>query len=159
MKLRSLLVAVLLLVSFGNAYALGVGSRVPSVTLPVLTNMSKKVNLAGIRGKYVYIDFWASWCSSCRRSLPQLSRAASKLRGKGLRVVGVNLDKDPKKGLSFLKRYPVSFLNLSDTKGVSASRFGLPKVPSAFLVKNGRVIKAFYGYRGNEVNQLYSLVQ
>ncbi|MCB1827354.1 MAG: TlpA family protein disulfide reductase [Coxiellaceae bacterium] len=162
MKIKSLLIVLLMVVGFVSAnevLALGVGSRVPSVSLPILTKPSKHVNLAGIRAKYVYIDFWASWCSSCRSSLPRLSRAAGALSKKGLRVVGVNLDKDPQKGIDFMRKYGVSFLNLSDPKGASASRFGLPKIPSAFLVKDGRVVKAFYGYSGADVNKLYSLVQ
>ena len=142
-----------------GAYALDVGDRLPAINLPLLNHPNKTIAVHTLPAKYLYLDFWASWCIPCRVSLPKLNSIAVKLEQKGLRIVTINLDKKRKNAVRFLQQYPVSFLVLSDTKGISAEQFNLPKMPSAFLIKDGKIIKTFFGYSGNEVSQLQSLVQ
>ena len=156
---RFLLVILLCMYCFVPCYALSVGNSIPSVTLPLLNNPNKTVSINHISATYLYLDFWASWCISCRVSLPKLSAIANELEKKGLKIVAINLDENRESAKRFLKQYPVSFLVLSDTKGRSAELFNLPKMPSAYLIKNGKIIKTFYGYSGNEISQLQRLVQ
>lgn len=141
-------------------FAAGVGASVPNITLPLVSNSSAKVNLAGIKAKYVLIDFWASWCAPCRVSMSSLSKLANSLNSKGLKVVGISLDKDPELAKQFLKKYPASFTQLLDTQGVSAQKFGLPKVPTSYLIgPDKKIIRIFPGYNEANLNTIRELVK
>lgn len=160
MKQFSLVVLFILGLSSGSVMAVGVGDSVPSISLSVLSNPGSKVNLAGLGGKYVLIDFWASWCVSCRVSMSTLTSLSSSLGSKGFKVVGICLDKDPAGCNQFLKKYPSGFLQLSDPAGTSANQFGLPKMPTSYLVgPDKKIIKVFPGYTAGNDSVIKQLVQ
>lgn len=160
MKRFALVALLMFILSPGLASAVGVGSPVPSVSVSTLSNPATKVNLAGLGAKYVLIDFWASWCVSCRVSMSELTRLSKALAPKGFKVVGVCLDKDPAGCSQFLKKYPAGFLQLSDPQSVSAGRFGLPKMPTSYLVgPDKKIIKVFPGYSAGNESIIKALVK
>lgn len=141
-------------------FAAGVGDSVPSVTLPTLANPNAKVNLATINSKYILIDFWASWCASCRVSMSTLSKLSKSLNSKGFKVVGICLDKDPALAKEFMKKYPSSFTQLSDPQGVTAGRFGLSKMPTSYLIgPDKKIIRVFPGYNEGNLNSIKELIK
>ncbi|WP_081675682.1 TlpA family protein disulfide reductase [Legionella moravica] len=128
-------------------FAVGEGSAVPAISLPLMSNPATKVNIANIKAKYILIDFWASWCASCRQSMSELSSLSKSLNSKGLKVVGINTDKDPAAAKQFLKMYPSSFSHLSDPDGTAAKQFGLSKMPTSYLIgPDKKIIRVFPGY-------------
>ncbi|MBL7480586.1 TlpA family protein disulfide reductase [Legionella bononiensis] len=141
-------------------FAVGVGGSVPNITLPLVSNSSAKVNVGGINSKYVLIDFWASWCAPCRVSMSTLSKLSNSLGSKGFKVVGISLDKDPELAKQFLKKYPASFTQLLDTQGISAKQFGLPKVPTSYLIgPDKKIIGIFPGYNEANLKAIKQLVK
>lgn len=141
-------------------FAVGVGGHVPNITLPLVSNPAAKVNLAGINSKYVLVDFWASWCAPCRVSMSSLSKLATNLNSKGFKVVGISLDKDPELAKQFLKKYPASFTQLLDSQGVSAQQFGVPKMPTSYLIgPDKKIIRVFPGYNEANLNTIKELVK
>lgn len=141
-------------------FAVGVGSSVPSLTLPSVSNPSVKVNVAGVNAKYLLIDFWASWCASCRVSMSTLSGLSSSLGSKGFKVIGISLDKDPELAKQFLRKYPASFTQLLDTQGISAQKFGVPKLPTSYLIgPDKKIIRVFPGYNEANLNTIKGLVK
>src|SRR2546430_2490155 len=68
------------------------------------------VALDSLRGKLVYVDFWASWCAPCRRSFPWMAGLQQNYGGQGLVVVAINVDKQREAAQAFLDRNPSSFL-------------------------------------------------
>lgn len=160
MKQLSLAFFLILGLSSGSVFAVGVGDTVPGVSLSVLSNPSSKVNTAGLGAKYLLIDFWASWCVSCRVSMAGLTSLSKTLGPKGFKVVGICLDKDPAGCSQFLKKYPAGFLQLSDPQGVSASQFGLPKMPTSYLIgPDKKIIKIFPGYSAGNDDVIKQLVK
>ena len=87
---RAAFVAATLLAST-LAGAVAVGDAAPPFTLP--TAGADAVALQGLRGRVVYVDFWASWCGPCRRSFPWMNEMQQKYGPRGLTIVGVNVDK------------------------------------------------------------------
>lgn len=142
-----------------QAYSLGVGSSIPSITLPLLKNPNKHMNLKQIRGKLVYFDFWASWCTPCRTSMRKLNNLYRKYRSRGLVIVGININENPQDALSFLKRYPASFTMLHDKNKSAANKFNLPKMPSGYLVKKGKIIRTYFGSGKNAAKEISELIQ
>jgi len=100
-----------------------------------------------LRGKVVYVDFWASWCGPCRRSFPWLAELQRKYGDRGFQVVAVNLDKTRDAADAFLAKLPAPFAVAFDPDGRTAEAFHVSAMPSSFLVgRDGAVIESHTGF-------------
>ncbi len=145
-KMRFLLV-VLGLAGCGAAFALEPGASVPALAAPRLDAPSAPaLSLAALRGRVVYVDFWASWCAPCRESMPALDALYRRGRERGLTVLGVNKDVEDADARRFLARVAVTFPLVSDRDDALARAFGVSAMPSGYLIdRAGRVRKVLHG--------------
>ncbi len=117
----------------------------PSLILP---GDHGKVDLATLKGRVVYLDFWASWCGPCRKSFPWMSDLQARYASQGLSVVAVNLDEDHAQVAKFLAAYPPGFTVAYDPKGTSAERYDVQGMPSSYLIdRSGRILAHHIGFR------------
>lgn len=126
---------------------LKVGTQTPNFELP--TPEGKKVQLSDFKGKYVLIDFWASWCPDCRRISPNVEAIAKEYQGKDLAVVAVSFDIDKEAWVKYINRNgaPVNEVHVSELKKMKesavAKAFGVQWIPSLYLLdKDGKVLLA-----------------
>jgi cytochrome c biogenesis protein CcmG/thiol:disulfide interchange protein DsbE len=104
--------------------------------------------LGEIKGKLVWVDFWASWCVPCRRSFPWLNQMQARYGGQGLQVIGVNLDEQRGAADAFLKEVPARFTLKFDPAGKLAVKFNVQAMPSSFLLDaSGNVLASHAGFR------------
>lgn len=147
-----------LCLSISGASAAGVksGDRAPPLMLPSLTQqLTGSVSLAELRGKVVYLDFWASWCGPCRVSFPQLEQLRSELSSRGFEVLAVNVDELEADALQFLEDIPVSYPVVRDASGDSPARFGILGMPTGFLIDREGMVRAVHqGYRKSDGEKL-----
>src|ERR1700692_2102818 len=92
------------------------------------------LDLTGLRGRVVYIDFWASWCGPCRQSFPWMETMKSTYEGEGLRIVSVNLDRDRAAADKFLNRFLPTFDVCFYPKGELAEFYKVQGMPSSVLI-------------------------
>ena len=141
--------AVSMIVSAPLALALGVGEAAPAFALPTATGES--VALDKLRGRVVYVDFWASWCGPCRRSFPWMNELQQKYGGAGFTVVGVNVDKRRPDAEKFLQQTPAAFTIVYDPAGTTPEAYGVKGMPSSYLVDaNGKVVAVDSGFRDEQ---------
>jgi thiol-disulfide isomerase/thioredoxin len=134
------------------AAALDAGAPAPDFSLP---GLAQAVNLAALKGKVVYVDFWASWCGPCRQSFPFMNDLQSRYRAQGLEVLAVNLDAKREDADRFLGQFPASFTVAFDAKGESAKRFEVKGMPSSVLIgRDGRIVAAHKGFREEDRQEL-----
>ncbi len=107
--------------------------------------------LTDLKGKVVYLDFWASWCGPCRKSLPWLAELSAEIAGPKFAIVAINLDRNPTDGLRFLKTYPVPYTVLSDPSGGVANDYGLPGMPCSLLIgPDGAIVWRHQGFKPSD---------
>ena len=104
----------------------------------------KLVSLSSLRGKYVLVDFWASWCGPCRAENPNVVKTYNKFKDKNFTVLGVSLDQDKTRWLDAIKKDGLTWSHVSDLKywnNEVAVQFGIQSIPASFLIDpNGVVI-------------------
>jgi len=106
------------------------------------------LTLSEHKGKVVYLDFWASWCSPCRSSFKWLNEAQERFGPQGLVVIAVNLDQDKEAARQFLKENPANFKIGFDPEGGVAKSYQVRGMPSSYLIdRNGRLQSTHVGYR------------
>jgi thiol-disulfide isomerase/thioredoxin len=122
--------------------AAGVGEVATNIT--GATPEGKSMSLTDLRGKYVLIDFWASWCGPCRRENPNVVRLYEKYKDKGFDILGVSLDTNKDKWVAAIKKDKLSWHHISDLKGWSSELskpYGVRGIPYTVLIdKEGNII-------------------
>ena len=97
------------------------------------------------KGKYVVIDFWASWCPDCRKDLPEIIRLYQKFHKSGVEFLGVSFDTDMEKWTSYLEQAGVPYPQVSELKRMNqsdvAKAYGVRWIPSIYLIgPDGKVL-------------------
>jgi cytochrome c biogenesis protein CcmG/thiol:disulfide interchange protein DsbE len=105
----------------------------------------KTVTLEQFRGKYLVLNFWASWCTSCKDEAAELEALYRKL-GDRVSVVGIAIQDEKSAALEFNARYGQNFQTLLDEPGASAIEYGVIGIPETFVIDpQGQVRKKFIG--------------
>jgi cytochrome c biogenesis protein CcmG, thiol:disulfide interchange protein DsbE len=138
--LAILIVAAALSAAAPHVHALRTGEAAPALALA--TASGETMDLARLRGRIVYVDFWASWCTPCRRSFPWMNALLERYRNEGLVIVGVNVDKRRADADRFLRDVPASFPVVFDEQGTTPAAFDVKGMPSSYLIDRHGVVVA-----------------
>ena len=149
LRLAALCVATLVAPA---AWSVETGAPAPDLNLP---GLKEAVDLAKLKGKVVYVDFWASWCGPCKQSFPWMNDMQAKYEGQGLQIVGVNLDAKRDDADKFLAQTPARFTVAFDAKAESAKRYGVKSMPTSVLIgRDGKVLAVHSGFKEEERKEL-----
>lgn len=145
----------LMLITFAALTAVGAQALLQQQGLPIgatapdfkLTTLDgKTVELSQLRGKPVFIDFWATWCGPCRRALPHTQKLFEKY-GKEAHILTINLKEDAKTVRKFLEQNQYTFPVLMDTEGTVSAAYGVRGIPHFVLIDaKGKVQFVQVGY-------------
>ena len=115
--------------------------------------------LQELKGKVVYMDFWASWCPPCVKSFPFLNQLESDMKEQGLHVIGVNLDEKVKDAEEFLTKHPAHFSIVADPAKTCAKVLEVMAMPTSFIIdKKGNIRHVHQGFRPGETEELRALL-
>lgn len=135
----------------GRAPAGAIGRAAPNFHLQT-ADLSGAVTLTDLRGQWVLLNFWASWCPPCIAETPALQAFSEEMSGKGLVVVGVNQQEDPETARRFASRFSVTYPIVLDRDGeVSVAYRVSSGLPITMLIgPDGVIERVFRGAVGEE---------
>lgn len=133
-----------LIIARGRPADVVFGQRAPAFRLAGLAGQT--VSLSDYHGKVVLLNFWASWCPTCREEFPVLDALYKKYRGEGFEIVAPSVDAEGRKAIMpFLAKAAPSFtVLLAGPK--TAAAYGIRELPSSFLIgQDGVVLRRYVG--------------
>ena len=129
------------------------GSMAPDFTENDTTG--KPLSLSSLRGNYVLVDFWASWCHPCRGENPNLVKQYALYKNKGFQILSVSLDDHADRWKQAIVQDGLQWVHVSDLKGwnnMACKLYAIRAVPSSFLIDpQGKIVAT--GLRGEELNK------
>jgi len=127
-------------------------TKVPHLAPPVDFNLldltGKRVILSGLKGKIVFLNFWATWCSPCREEMPSMQKLYARFKDKDFAMVAVSLNEPASAVKKFFKDYNLTFTALLDSDGELMSPYGIRGIPNTFIIdRDGTIIGKAFGPR------------
>lgn len=116
------------------------GHYPPDFTLSTLEG--KPVKLNDLRGKPVWVNFWATWCPPCRAEMPEMKQKYAQLKDKGLVILGVDMSEDPATVRQFTEGNGYDWTFLLDPGGQAASQYYVSGIPTHLFIGRDGIIKA-----------------
>ena len=117
----------------------------PAPKFKIVDSNNQTLTNETFKGKYLLIDFWASWCGPCRDQNPYLVKAHNKYAKKGLEMISVSVDKDKQGWEDAVKHDSLTWIQVCDLKGAESKinkAFGFLTIPTNFLIdKEGKIIE------------------
>jgi cytochrome c biogenesis protein CcmG, thiol:disulfide interchange protein DsbE len=134
------------------AQALEVGDAAPAFKLATATT---PLEMASLKGKVVYLDFWASWCGPCKQSFPWMNDIQAKYAARGLEVVAINVDAKVADAQRFLATTPAKFTVVFDAAGDTPKQFAIKGMPTSYLIdRTGKITRVHSGFRDSDRAEL-----
>jgi cytochrome c biogenesis protein CcmG/thiol:disulfide interchange protein DsbE len=135
----------------------------PAPPFSLTTADGKTMALADLRGRVVYVDFWASWCAPCRRSFPWMNEMQQRYGDRGFTVIAVNVDRRRADAEQFLQSNSAHFAVVYDDRGATPQAYSVKGMPSSYLIDaRGTVVDVELGFhddrKGAIEDQIRSLL-
>ncbi len=127
-----------------HQYKVEVGDQAPDFDLTA--DDGTGLRLRDYQGKYVLLNFWATWCPPCVEEMPSLNNLHTSLGDRGLVVLGISVDEDAEVYRQFLASRGVTFPTVRDPERTVSTRYGTFKYPETYLIdRQGNVIRKYVG--------------
>lgn len=120
---------------------------------------NSQITLSDYRGKVIYLDFWASWCSSCAKALP-LFKKWNQALGDDFVVISVNVDEDKADGLLMAQKFQLDFPIAYDENLDVAKMYGASVLPFSFIInKKGDIHYRHVGFQDIDAIKLKTIIE
>ncbi len=127
-----------------NEHVVVVGDKAPD--FKIISDNGKPISRSDFGGKILVLNFWATWCPPCIEELPSLDEFQRQLKGQGVVVVGVSVDKNEKQYKDFLAKARVSFQTSRDGDSSISAEYGTFKYPETYIINSkGEVVVKYIG--------------
>jgi cytochrome c-type biogenesis protein len=112
--------------------------------LPLLAGTRQR--LSDLKGKVVFLNFWATWCGPCRIEMPSMETVYRRLQDRGFTVLAVNIGEQKKEVSAFMKENKLSFPAALDEKGTIAAYYGVQAIPTTYIIdRRGLIVSRMVG--------------
>jgi thiol-disulfide isomerase/thioredoxin len=127
----------------------------PPQCAATLAGSAEKLDMSAYKGKVVLIDFWATWCPPCKKSIPFFNSLRSEHVKDSFEIIAINVDENSEEAKQFLASNSVDYVMAFDPKGDCPAKFEVKAMPSSYLVdKTGKIRKVHLGFRDEDKDML-----
>lgn len=134
------------------------GEEFPLIDLKSLNN-SENLNLNSIDSKYLWINFWASWCTACKYELKEINKEKKEFESKGIKIITVNLDEKKEKAQKFLLKNKLE-LDVYQPEGDFGKFLKIKVLPLNILMDDQRkILKKWEGYNPSLLDELKKFIE
>jgi len=142
------LVIAVIAMTWGGGRSPLEGREAPGFRLPIAagegSGSGDRIDLESLRGSVVLLDFWAHWCAPCRRTVPILNEIHERYQGRGLVVLGVNVeDLGPRRLMAAHAELGAGFPTVQDATGEVSGAYGVTGLPTLVVIDRQGSIRAF----------------
>ncbi|MDR0588931.1 MAG: TlpA family protein disulfide reductase, partial [Spirochaetaceae bacterium] len=124
-------------------------------TLPLLNGTT--LNTKDLRGKVVFLNFWATWCGPCRAEMPSMETLYRRFKHQGLEFLAVNLQESRRVVTTFMDQMALSFPAALDQQGSIGAVYGVMAIPTTYIVdREGRIVARVSGSLNWDNPKLFS---
>lgn len=142
--MKKIVILFLLIATVTNSKAqIKIGDAIPSITLK--SNTNNVIDITSFKGKYVLVNFWASWCAPCRLGNKKLVKLHNEISSSKVEIIGISIDTDANKWLKAIEKDKIKFTQLIDPNGFDANtalQFGVEELPSKYLFNPEGILMA-----------------
>ena len=158
--MKTPLIPLILFLAWSNSiYAVEEGQTAPACPAQI-QNQTDSLQPAAYLGKVVLIDFWATWCGPCQKSMPFFNRLRNEKLMDGFEIIAINVDEDKQTADDFLKSHPVDYPIAFDPNGECPRIYQVKAMPSSYLLdKSGKIRHVHLGYRDSDQTALREQIQ
>lgn len=133
---------------FKNAKIASIPSMAPPMDIALTDLDNNTVRLSEQAGKIVFLNFWTTWCPTCREEMPAMQKLHQRFANQDFVMLAVDLKESSKTVQRFAERYKLSFPILLDPKGKTGAGYGVRSIPTTFIIdKKGAIIGKVLGPR------------
>jgi cytochrome c biogenesis protein CcmG, thiol:disulfide interchange protein DsbE len=129
----------IVLTACGTQPAARLGSPAPDFTLPTAEGGS--LRLADLKGKPVFVNFWATWCVPCREEMPAMQALYEQYRDRGLVILAVNMEEDETRVRRWMEQGGFTFTFVLDSDGQQVKRYNVTAAPTSYFLGRDGVIR------------------
>jgi thiol-disulfide isomerase/thioredoxin len=145
--------------SFPLEVAAGAGTNSPAPEWELTSADGKNISLKGLRGKFVVLDFWATWCGPCRMAMPGMQKLHERFKDKPVIVYGMNCWERNPNPMDFIKTQNYTYPQLLKADKVAAA-YGVNSIPAIFVINpEGKIVHQIRGYMADAEEQIARLIE
>jgi len=127
---------------------LGIPNIVPTMEIILEDLDGNRAKLSDLRGKVVFLNFWATWCPACRVEMPSMEELHQRLRERDFAMVAISMQEPAPLVRDYFEKHNLSFTALLDPDGQIGSRFGVVSIPTTYILnRQGGIIGKAVGAR------------
>jgi thiol-disulfide isomerase/thioredoxin len=116
--------------------------------------------LSALKGKVVFLNFWATWCGPCRDEMPSMEVLYNRFKDKGLEILAVNSEESQGDVIAFMQDYGLTFPALLDEDGRVNGAYGIQAIPTTFLVdRDGKIILRLVGSINWDTEKIHAAIE
>lgn len=152
---KNISVCLLWLFCMSSSWALDVGSPAPKCSKGRLLEGNQMLDIPSYRGKVVYLDFWATWCPPCKKSMPFLNALHNELKDQGFEVLAISVDEEQQDAIKFLKQFPVDYDVAHEPSGECPEKYAVKAMPSSYFIDRKGIVRYVHlGFRSKDETEI-----
>ncbi len=156
--MRILVLMLFLNFYFSSVKALEINDKAISCQA-ILASEKTTLDLQKFQGKVIYLDFWATWCPPCMKSMPFLNTLRNEMVDQGFEIIAISVDEEPHVASQFLQKYPVDYLIAMDPSGHCPKKYEVKAMPSAYFIDRKGIIRDIHlGFKEGDEEEIRNRV-